>query len=112
MKKLGYIRDVYISTCCFGNFKQASVGKAGNPNREGALDGPGSADRHLADHVGKHVFFCGQDVVVAGGGLRGTPGNRSSLHRQFHPPCPCLLAPPTSPRLLTMKIPSACVPHD
>src|SRR5713226_330981 len=63
----------------------ASVGKAGNPNWEVALDGPGSADHHLADHVRKHVFFRGEDMVVASGGLRLGRRHRSSLHDQLHP---------------------------
>src|SRR6266481_4843959 len=50
----------------------------------GALDGPHSSGRHLADHLDQHVLLYCQDVVAACGSLRRGRRNRSSLHDDVH----------------------------
>src|SRR5260370_38303591 len=89
-----------------GISNRALVGKAGNPNREVTLDGPGSADHHLADHAGKHVLFRGEDMVVASGRLRRGRGNCSSLHRLLYPDGGCIRGRATCAGMVCMVIPS------
>jgi len=62
----------------------ASWGRLRNPLWRSRAMGLVSTDRHLADHLRQHLFFHGEDVVVASRGFSRGRRDRSSLHRYLH----------------------------